>query len=103
MSTPSGPTKCLACGTFNGKHSAGCVVGFPPKDEVASLRAKVALMREMGVLEADGIKLGPAPQPPKREETEEEWKERQAKIAQKQHDIMFAASGTKPLLRLAKK
>lgn len=98
--------QCPTCDTHNGKHAVGCVVGFPPVapvDPVAALRAKVALMREMGVLEADGIKLGPAPQPPKKEETEEEWKGRQAKIARRQHDILFAASGTKPVLRLAKK
>lgn len=97
-------TYCSACKTHNGKHAVGCAVAFPkPADPAAELRAKVTAMRELGVLEADGIKLGPLPAPPPKEETEEEWKERQAKIAQRQHDIMFAASGTKPVLRLAKK
>jgi hypothetical protein len=125
VSTPSGPTKCAACGTFNGKHTAECFLiqdrivssmreaaalsAQPPgvcdsarQDEIATLRAKVALMREMGVLEADGIKLGPAPSPPKKEETEKEWKARQVRAAQRNHDIMFAASSTKPKLRAAK-
>lgn len=100
---PSGVAKCPACGTFNGKHSAGCSAGFPPVDEVAVLRAKIALMRETGVLEADGIKLGPVPQPPKKELTEEQWKELQAKNAQRMHEILFAHSGTRPRLRLAPK
>lgn len=98
-------TYCLTCKTHNGKHAPGCPVGFPapaPVDSVEALRAKVLLMRELGVLEADGIKLGPAPQPPKKEETQEEWKERQTKIAQRHHDIMFAHSSTRPVLRTAK-
>ena len=101
MSAPSGVAKCAACGTFNGKHSAGCAVGFPATDEVAVLRAKVRAMRELGVTEADGIKLGPAPAPPKKEETKEEWKARMNAQRQREHDILFAASGTKPKLRLA--
>jgi hypothetical protein len=98
-------TYCTACKTHNGKHALGCTVAFPapaPVDSVEALRAKVLLMRELGVTEADGIKLGPAPQPPKKEETEEEFKERQAKIMQRQHDIMFAHSSTRPVLRTAK-
>lgn len=113
-------TYCSACKTHNGKHAMHCpdvmaamekefrsrgILKDPklPADPASELRAKVTAMRELGVLEADGIKLGPLPPPPPKEETEEEWKERQAKIAQRQHDIMFAASGTKPVLRLAKK
>lgn len=102
MTTPSGPARCAECKTFNGKHSPGCSVGFPATFEVEKLRAKVLAMRELGVTEADGIKLGPLPSPPKKEMTEEEWKEHQVKIAQRQHDIMFAHSGTRPKLRLAK-
>ncbi len=97
---------CSACKTHNGKHAIGCTVAFPkppPVDEIEKLRAKVAMMREMGVTEADGIKLGPVPQPAKEPETEEQWKERQAKMAQRHHEIMFAATSTKPVLRLAKK
>jgi hypothetical protein len=99
-------TYCSTCKTHNGKHAVGCTVAFPqapPVDEVAKLRAKILMMREMGVTEADGIKLGPAPQPEKKEETEEEWKERQERMARRYHNIMFAASSTKPVLRLAKK
>ena len=93
---------CEACKTHNGKHAVGCKIAFPPTDEVAVLRAKVAAMRELGVTEADGIKLGPAPQPPKKEETEEEMKKRLGRERQRQHDILFAASGTRPVLRVAK-
>lgn len=99
-------TYCSACKTHNGKHAIGCKVAFPapaPADGVDALRAKILMMRELGVTEADGIKLGPAPQPPKKEETEEEFKERQAKIAQRQHDILFAHSSTRPVLRITKK
>ncbi len=96
------PSQCPECKTHNGKHAVGCKVAFPPSDEVAVLRAKVAMMRELGVLEADGIKLGPVPQPPKKEETEEEMKKRLGRERQRQHDILFAASGTRPVLRVAK-
>ena len=37
--------------------------------ELDDLRKKIELMRELGVTEADGIKLGAPPAPPKREET----------------------------------
>jgi hypothetical protein len=67
-------------------------------DEIDVLRKKIELMRELGVTEADGIKLGPPVAPPAKEETEEEWKAKQLRIAQRQHDIMFAHSGTKPVL-----
>lgn len=94
-------TQCPECKTHNGKHSVGCKVAFPAVDEVDVLRRKIALMREAGVLEADGIKLGPVPVPPKKPEAEEELKARMARERQRQHDIMFAASSTKPKLRLA--
>lgn len=71
-------------------------------DDIEKLRAKIALMRELGVTEADGIKLGPPVAPPKEEETQKEMLQRLEREAQKRHDIMFAASGTKPLLRKVK-
>jgi hypothetical protein len=71
--------------------------------DLDDLRAKVALMRELGIDEADGIKLGAQPQPARPEKTKEEWNAEQVRIAQKQHDIMFAASGTKPVLRMVKR
>ncbi len=72
-------------------------------DDLEALRKKIELMRELGVTEADGIKLGPPkPEAPK-EETPEQYKARIAAAQTRQHDIMFAASGTKPsLLRIAK-
>jgi hypothetical protein len=68
-------------------------------DDLDALRAKIALMREMGVLEADGIKLGAPPVAPKAEETPKEMLERANREAQRRHDIMFAHSTTKPRLR----
>ena len=70
--------------------------------ELDDLRKKIELMRELGVTEADGIKLGAPPAPPKREETADEMRARLAKIAQREHDIMFAHSATKPMLRSVK-
>ncbi len=67
-------------------------------NDLDTLRRKIELMRELGVTEADGIKLGPPVAPPAKEETAEEWKAKQLRIAQRQHDIMFAHSGTKPVL-----
>lgn len=69
-------------------------------DELESLRAKIRLMRELGVTEADGIKLGPEKPAPPKKETAEECKMRVAKAAQRQHDIMFAHSATKPRLQV---
>lgn len=71
--------------------------------DLDALREKILLMRELGVTEADGIKLGPPIAKPAKEETPEEFNARQIAIRQREHDIMFAASGTKPVLRLAKK
>lgn len=70
-------------------------------DDLDALRKKILLMRELGVTEANGVKLGPPIAPPKTAETKEEMKARNAKEAQRVHDIMFAASPTKPKLRLA--
>lgn len=72
-------------------------------DDLDKLRAKVAAMRELGVIEADGIKLGAPVLPPKAEETKEEMLERMHRAEQRQHDILFAASATKPILRRAVK
>lgn len=71
--------------------------------DLDDLRAKILLMRELGVTEADGIKLGAPIPAAAKEETLEEFNLRQIAIRQREHDIMFAASGTKPVLRLAKK
>lgn len=100
---------CEACKTHNGKHAISCSLvratverDLRAKGEAEALRQKILLMREMGVTEADGIKLGPVPVPPKKEETEEEFKARLQRERQRQHDILFAASGTKPILRAVK-
>ncbi len=96
------PQYCSECKTHNGKHAIGCKVGFPAAaavvDELAVLKAKIEMMRAMGVTEADGIKLGPAPTPEKKEETEDEMKLRLRRARQREHDILFAHSGTKPVL-----
>jgi hypothetical protein len=39
-------------------------MGYPGPNEVQRLQALVPVMRELGVTEAFGIKLGPAPAPP---------------------------------------
>ncbi len=70
--------------------------------EISDLEAKILLMRRMGVEECDGIRLGPAPQAPPAEETKEQYDLRCNKEAQRRHDIMFAASGTRPRVRLVK-
>ena len=68
-------------------------------EEMAALVAK---MRELGVTEFDGIKLGPAPAPPAKEPTQEELRDqaaaRKAAREERQRDIMFAASSIKPAL-----
>ncbi len=70
--------------------------------DLVDLRKKIELMRELGVTEADGIKLGPpAPATPK-EETKEQYLARIAEAQRRHHDIMFAASGTKPKLTSVK-
>ncbi len=67
-------------------------------DDLDAFRAKVALMREMGVTEADGIKLGPPVAAEPIEESKEAYLARIAKAQRHHHDVMFAASGTKPVL-----
>lgn len=63
------------------------------------LKAKVEMMRELGVSEADGIVLGPPILPPAPEETKEEMLARIAREEERVHRVMFAASGTRPRLR----
>lgn len=73
------------------------------ESDLDALRKKIELMRELGVTEADGIKLGPPKPVAPEEETAEQYKARIAKEQVRQHDIMFAASGTKPsLLKVVK-
>lgn len=67
------------------------------------LEAKVAMMRKLGVLECDGLKLGPAPAPPVRELTSDEIRAKQDAEEERQRDIMFAHSSVKPLLRSVKR
>jgi hypothetical protein len=71
-------------------------------DDLDAFKAKIQLMREMGVTEADGIKLGPPVAPPPKEETKEQYLARIAAQQRRHHDIMFAASGTKPKLAVLK-
>jgi hypothetical protein len=71
-------------------------------DDLDAFKAKIQLMREMGVTEADGIKLGPPVAPPPKEETKEQYLARIAVQQRRHHDIMFAASGTKPKLVVSK-
>ncbi len=66
--------------------------------ELDALRAKVALMRELGITEDGGTKLGAPVLPPAPEETKEEFTARINAQAARQHKIMFAASSTKPRL-----
>lgn len=62
----------------------------------ARLREDVALMRDLGVTEWNGIRLGERPAPPKREPTADEIKARQDRDAERRHDIMFAATSVRP-------
>ncbi len=66
------------------------------------LAAKAKLMRELGIIEADGIKLGPPVQPPPKEETLEEFNARLNRETERRHQIMFAASATRPRLKVVK-
>ncbi len=57
----------------------------------SELRDLVAAMRELGVTECDGVKLGPVPgAPTKREPVDEQ------KAAEQRDAILFAASGVRP-------
>jgi hypothetical protein len=55
------------------------------------LREMVAVMRELGVLECDGIKLGPAPVKAPAASQKDPQPRRTA------HDTMFAATRIRPL------
>ncbi len=66
--------------------------------DLDALKAKIELMRELGVTECDGIKLGAPPAPPPKEETIEEYTARANREAKRRHEIMFAASSTRPKL-----
>lgn len=61
------------------------------------LRALVAVMRELGVIEADGVRLGPAPTPahaPRKRPTEREQEDLDAERAAK---LLFASTRVRPL------
>jgi hypothetical protein len=69
-------------------------------EDLEYLRAAATLMRELGVLEYNGIKLAPPTQKPERIElTAEELYERQVRAATMRRDIQFAASSIKPILK----
>ncbi len=70
--------------------------------DLEDLEAKITLMRKLGVTECEGIKLGPAPQTPPEEETKEEMMRKINMAAQRRHDVMFAASSTRPKLVVIK-
>jgi len=70
--------------------------------DLDDLEKKIALMRKLGVTEVDGIKLGPVPQEPAKEETAEEYTARLNRETARRHEIMFAASATRPRLRVLK-
>lgn len=63
------------------------------------LQAKVKIMRELGVTEADGIRLGPPVSTPKPEETKEQALARIAAEENRRMEIAFAASSTRPRRR----
>lgn len=61
------------------------------------LRALVAVMRELGVIEADGVRLGPVPAPahaPRKRPTEREQEDLDAERAAK---LLFASTRVRPL------
>lgn len=66
----------------------------------AEARADVAMMRELGMLKWGTVVLGPPPveAKPAREMTAEERQKLELDREQRKHDIMFAASSTKPRL-----
>jgi hypothetical protein len=70
--------------------------------ELDALAAKVKLMRDLGVTECDGIKLGVLPVAPPKEETKEEAIRRFNAEAERRHAITFAASASRPKLRVLK-
>ncbi|MDB4982598.1 MAG: hypothetical protein JWM82_3350 [Myxococcales bacterium] len=65
------------------------------------LKAKVEMMRELGVLECDGIKLAPIPHEvkPKAPVTDFERDELAMRRAVRKRDNLFAASSIKPVIQ----
>jgi hypothetical protein len=70
--------------------------------DLDDLKAKIELMRELGVTECDGIKLGPPKAAKPEPETLEQYNKRAAEEARRRHEIMFAATSTRPKLRVLK-
>jgi hypothetical protein len=68
------------------------------KPDLEELEATVQRMRQLGVTEWNGIKLGPVPAPPSRAPTPEEVAERAARREEKRRDVLFGASSLKPAL-----
>lgn len=62
----------------------------------AQLKADVALMRELGVAKWGEIVLGPAPGTAPKERTPEELLEHIKELHQRQLDVLFGASSTRP-------
>lgn len=73
------------------------------KSTLDELEETVQRMRELGVTEWEGIKLGPAPAPPAKKATPEELAERAARRQEKRRDVLFGASSLKPALSRKKK
>lgn len=71
--------------------------------DLDELEATVARMRALGVMEWNGIKLGPAPTQPAPKPTEKEISERVARREAKRRDVLFGASSLKPALPARKK
>lgn len=68
------------------------------KDTLDELAATVKRMRDLGVTEWEGIKLGPAPAPPAVKATPKEIADRAARREEKRRDVLFGASSLKPAL-----
>ncbi len=66
-----------------------------PRDQ---LKLDVALMRELGVTEWNGIRLGPPNPPTARELTPEEHVKKVNEERAHRHDVAFAASTVRPKL-----
>lgn len=73
------------------------------KSSLDELEETVQRMRDLGVTEWDGIKLGPAPVPPAKKATPEELAERAERRQEKRRDVLFGASSLKPALPSRKK
>jgi hypothetical protein len=75
-------------------------------DALSELRAKVSLMRELGVLQWDGLILGPPPAPPEKDPPKQGDAERELdEIEQRQHKTLMAlkSSGVTPSAEWLKK